>query len=96
METYTLLAAAWILWQTITFYKPHQTDWSYIDAYDERQECEDIIPGMLENASRSKLTRKVLSRTKTTLTVIGSNGEQEMIRLLCVPDTVDPRPRPRN
>src|SRR5687768_13808962 len=70
MKTHTLFAASWILWSTYSPAKSPQVYWNYIDAFEKRQECENEIPGMLDSISRSKVTRKVVSRTLSTVTII--------------------------
>jgi hypothetical protein len=79
----------WIMWSKL-LHSNQKPSWEYMDAFDTRKDCENAIG--LE-------VKKQISEWKDAkefhhgLRFITEGGYAATLRYICVPDTVDPRPR---
>jgi hypothetical protein len=88
------LVSAWVLWQELTFDNDRNPSWKYQDAFEDRPKCEAAIEPRIELAARSpNVVQKVIRRYKDSLRFINQDGYELILRYICTPDSVDPRPR---
>ena len=83
---------AWILWQNITAHDGTE-DWSYIEAYKERSWCEVFSAELLDRINPSTVVQEIIWRGPGMVKYLTKGGHTFKLSHLCVPDTVDPRPR---
>jgi hypothetical protein len=85
---------SWVLWQELTFDNDRSPTWKYQDAFDDRAKCEAAIEPRIERvAGNSSVVQKVVTRYKHGLRFINEDGYQLVLRYICTPSCVDPRPR---
>ena len=84
---YVLLMVLWVLWSELL--GDGKPDWNYIDTFNTEAACTEESQ---HRASRAKQNRKVLNSGPTHFTYRSVNGTY-MLSYICVPDSVDPRPK---
>jgi hypothetical protein len=84
---YALLLVLWILWSELL--GDGKPEWNSIDTFNTQTACTEELQ---QKASRAKQNRKVLNSGPTHFTY-KSVDRTYMLSYICVPDTVDPRPK---
>jgi hypothetical protein len=84
---YALLLVLWILWSELL--GDGKPEWNTIDTFNTEAACTEESQ---QRASRAKQNRKVLNSGPTHFTYKSVDGTY-MLSYICVPDTVDPRPK---
>jgi hypothetical protein len=84
---YVLLMVLWVLWSE--FLGDGKPEWNSIDTFNTEAACTEESQ---QRASRAKQNRKVLNSGPTYFTYRSVDATY-MLSYICVPDTVDPRPK---
>ena len=84
---YVLLMVLWVLWSELL--GDGKPEWNYIDTFNTEAACTEESQ---QRASRAKQNRKVLNSGPTHFTYRSVNATY-MLSYICVPDSVDPRPK---
>ena len=84
---YVLLMVLWVLWSELL--GDGKPEWNSIDTFNTEAACTEESQ---QRASRAKQNRKVLNSGPTHVTYRSVNGTY-MLSYICVPDSVDPRPK---
>lgn len=85
---------AWVLWEQETWLRPDERtleNWSILRTYDARAECRADVAKLMSQKAAWRLGYEDFGEDK----VIQKHGVvQRVKRVVCVPGTLDPRPRP--
>ena len=84
---YVLLMVLWVLWSELL--GDGKPEWNSIDTFNTQAACTEESQ---QRAFRAKQNRKVLNSGATHVTYRSVNGTY-MLSYICVPDSVDPRPK---
>src|SRR4030095_3361119 len=84
---YALLLVLWVLWSELL--GDGKPEWNSIDTFNTEAACTEESQ---QRASRAKQNRKVLNSGPTHFTYRSVSGTY-MLSYICVPDSVDPRPK---
>ena len=90
--TILLILAFWILWSKLRTGNL-DSSWDYQDSFDTRKDCENSAASWIETVSKNPFWKELLGKSKNRLRFISEDGHETTLEYICVPDTVDPRPR---
>jgi hypothetical protein len=95
MKLYRLIYA-WVLWSQTVYLVPSDrpTEWKVIDGAESKQECE--VLGEQMRAQRVEIDTDNLIQTRKGPNVWWIRKEPPLaygLTFICLPETVDPRPR---
>ena len=93
----TLLA--WVVWlhSTGILRSESKERWSIMGSYDTKQECDSTIPSRVEffknTMAKEHPEAKITVKGENTVETLWPEGTLTDSTLICLPDTIDPRPR---
>lgn len=91
----TLLA--WVVWlhSTGILGPASKESWSIMGAYDTKQECDRSIPSRVEFFKSIPYSGvvKMTQKGENTVETRWTDGTFTASTFICLPDTIDPRPR---
>jgi hypothetical protein len=89
---YVLLLVLWILWSELSG-GSEKPEWQYLETFETRAVCEEQARQTASRMQQRPFVKKVLSSGVTHFTYLSAKGFTFALSYLCVPDTVDPRPK---
>jgi len=102
MKRQTCLALTWVLWQSMTPGVGYQgafiPEWTVLSAYQTKESCQTTVLEYLAGHARAGASpgnRMELNEDGFTVWESQKSGPNfsVSVRYVCLPDTVDPRPR---